>query len=625
MRTRVEDLFSVPLVDLGTTDRKYAGVFTPIPELGRPKIGVSEILLSGAEYYFQKFEQFSYIYGILEQAIERFNAPLSGLVVDIGSGFGNTVIPLLQKHPQLTVLATDISPDLLAICRREAINRGFGDRCMVVAMDNEQDYIKKGVADAVFGCAVLHHMVAPEGVVRTALDLLKPGGRAVFLEPFESGNSILRIAFTLILEEASRRGIDGPVFRQLATVARDIEVRTHRTDPAPPTSTWRQMDDKWLFTREHFEKIAREVGAAEVTIEPIHGTQDMFVNQTRVIIESYGNLPSTELPSWAWSIIQRFDSDFFSSEQKKGLPIEAMVTLARREGLGTAPVTRSSARTSVERKLASQQYGAAVRDQKGMAGITMYPDTWADHDSLSPDLAGSAGLPFEPRPYRPTFAMKTDTIDAQHYRIMTAPLGHQNIPVLIELGFTGFLMRAEAMKLYEMAYFSPGDLLEIGTHKGLSTSILASALAARHRGRLETVEIDSALSEIARDNVRNRPGFDRVTFTVSPATERLDELVAESRRFGFVFVDHWHAYEETADAIARLKTLLVPGGFVMFHDFLDPGNFDADHPYGVYEAVLDGICTDTDYLFCGNFGGSGLFSRRGESQLFDIQSRAAKC
>jgi SAM-dependent methyltransferase len=322
------ELFNVPLVHMGDFNPKYEGVYTPAAELGRPKIGVSEILLSGAEEYFSRFEQFSHIYSILKNAIDKFDTPLSGLAVDLGSGFGNTVIPLLSAHPDLRVLATDISPDLLAICRREAIKRGLGDRCTVAAFNAERDYLKPGIADAVFGCAILHHLIDPMALVRKSLDLLKPGGRAVFLEPFESGNAILRIAYAMIHGEAQRRAEDGPAFQFLRGIARDVEVRTHRFDPAPDFK-WHQMDDKWMFTRSFFERAIKEAGAAEVIIEPIQAPEDLFTRQTRVVLESYGNIPASELPEWAWSIVRRFDEEFFSNEQKRDMPIEAMVTIIK--------------------------------------------------------------------------------------------------------------------------------------------------------------------------------------------------------------------------------------------------------------------------------------------------------
>lgn len=324
----VADCFKVPLVDMGSFDPKYAGVLTPEAEIGRPKIGVSDILLSGAETYFSKFENFGYIYSLLKTAIDRMDRPLGGLVLDFGSGFGNTVIPILAEHPNVRVLAMDISPDLLAICARESTKRGLGDRCRVVAMNVEQDYLKHGIADAVFGGAILHHMNNPRGVVQTAINVLKPGGSAVFLEPFESGHSELRVAYSQILEEAERRGETGPAFIQLRCINQDIEVRTHRDDPNPPDFTWGHLDDKWLFTKSYFENMAERVGASNVRLERIHPVENMFSNHTTTVL-NYGGLTRSDLPKWGWDIIQRFDEDFYSSDRKRELYIEAMVIFSK--------------------------------------------------------------------------------------------------------------------------------------------------------------------------------------------------------------------------------------------------------------------------------------------------------
>ena len=93
--------FSAPLADLGSTDLKYAGVLCPEPELNLPKIGVTETLLSGAEDYFKKFENFSYIFGLLKGELDALGVEPRGIAIDFGSGFGNTVIPLLENYRDL--------------------------------------------------------------------------------------------------------------------------------------------------------------------------------------------------------------------------------------------------------------------------------------------------------------------------------------------------------------------------------------------------------------------------------------------------------------------------------------------------------------------------------------------
>ena len=81
----------------------------------------------------------------------------------------------------------------------------------------------------------------------------------------------------------------------------------------------------------------------------------------------------------------------------------------------------------------------------------------------------------------------------------------------------GYLQKADALKLYELAFESVGDVLELETNKGLSTSIIAQALHYRDEGRLETVELDSNNSRDAQQNLSSLLGFDRVAFTSSDA------------------------------------------------------------------------------------------------------------
>jgi predicted O-methyltransferase YrrM len=163
------------------------------------------------------------------------------------------------------------------------------------------------------------------------------------------------------------------------------------------------------------------------------------------------------------------------------------------------------------------------------------------------------------------------------------------------------------MKLYEMAAQGEGDILELGTHKGLSTSILAAGISTRQDGTIEAVDIDPTANIEARETISRLPGAERVNFVIMDATRRLNELIMMERKFGFVFVDHWHGYEATHDVATRLERLLLDGGFVLFHDAINVGNANPDHPYGVFQAIEDTIGIDRRFEFCGNFGCCSLY------------------
>lgn len=316
----VQEVFSVPLVPI------EGEVFMPQPELSLPKYGVSAAFLAHAEEYFTRFKNYDYLYTLMNETFKRLDYVPKGLVVDFGSGFGNSVIPLLENY-DVQVIATDISPDLLRILNREARSRGFQDRCAAVAQDAQNCYFLPKRADLVVGCAVLHHMVEPMALVRAATTVLKSGGKAIFFEPFELGHQILQIAYKQILAEAKRRKVEGAGFNYLAALNQDIHVRTHRDNLAGFKNSWKNLDDKWMFCASHFKRISDELGC-KIEILPLHDNQHQFTRQAKTALESYGGLKCPDaLPDWAWSILNDFDENYFSPEGLMDLPIEACVVI----------------------------------------------------------------------------------------------------------------------------------------------------------------------------------------------------------------------------------------------------------------------------------------------------------
>jgi predicted O-methyltransferase YrrM len=231
--------------------------------------------------------------------------------------------------------------------------------------------------------------------------------------------------------------------------------------------------------------------------------------------------------------------------------------------------------------------GKSLRESVRARGVSFHPET------LVPSAERGAG-----RPYTKTFDFAGAVIDPYHAHIANARVGRPELAFGIDLGIEGYLASDEALKLYELAFFSSGDVLELGTYKGLSTSIIACALRNRGSGRLDTCDIDKANSAAARLSILFRPGRFRVRFNVSDATQFLDSLIAERRKFSFVFIDHWHGYKETFEAATRLPELLQSGGFAMFHDYNDASGLDPAHPHQVYQAVADTIAADARFHFC---------------------------
>ena len=221
-----------------------------------------------------------------------------------------------------------------------------------------------------------------------------------------------------------------------------------------------------------------------------------------------------------------------------------------------------------------------------------HQSTWLD--------AAELGSRFPP--YVPTYDFLQPYIDHRHVTLATAPLNGE----IIEIGIPGWLRPADALKLYELAYFAPGDVLEIGTYHGLSTSIQAEAMAARPGRRLVTLELDPpAVAEARKHTARWSSSIDIME---GDARQSCQQLAAAGRRFSYAFVDHSHSYELVLAACQDLKQLLTPGAFALFHDYNDARN-GTDPDYGVWHAVGDAF-RDGSAEFWGVYGCTGLWRMR---------------
>lgn len=353
--------FVEPLIDLGTVDSaKMAGIYTPQAEIGQAKVGLTSQFLEDAATYHQKYTQTAMFKALIARALAHSGSPgPSPTILDIGSGSGNSVFPCLELMPDCRIVATDLSPNLLRILL-DHVHRQHAarDRVVPVCMDATRDYYRPGSFDYVIGAAILHHLLDPSAAIDAAARALKPGGHAIFFEPFEAGNALLRLAYSEILSRAGEKlGLElaltqlPPVLRKLVqrlrpfmptslwpdyhlpkdvaglltAMVEDYRVRAGEDKTAP---IYRQIDDKWLFTRSYIEERARRVGFDDVHIESLYRGDRPCVEQTRANLMLGLAAQPDRLPDWAWQILDRYDQAL-SPELKGELLIEGIIVLRR--------------------------------------------------------------------------------------------------------------------------------------------------------------------------------------------------------------------------------------------------------------------------------------------------------
>lgn len=209
-------------------------------------------------------------------------------------------------------------------------------------------------------------------------------------------------------------------------------------------------------------------------------------------------------------------------------------------------------------------------------------------------------------PYAKTYSFSGEAINDHHRSFAECRLNG----VCIDIGIEGWLRPADAQKLYELAYFATGDILELGCYRGLSTHVLALALRdAGAKYRFVSNDLSAREIEIAKRNLSKDHLDHIVDFRMGDAADVCRALGDEHRKFSFVFVDHSHAYDPVLGVCKALPSILTDGGFCLFHDYNDERNAEAGNSdYGVWQAVHDGLPPDV-FQFYGTYGCTGLFRK----------------
>jgi len=72
---------------------------------------------------------------IVEEAIASYGDRTPELIVDIGTGSGCLAVALALRYPDARLIATDVSPDALAVARRNAARHGVEHRITFAEAD----------------------------------------------------------------------------------------------------------------------------------------------------------------------------------------------------------------------------------------------------------------------------------------------------------------------------------------------------------------------------------------------------------------------------------------------------------------------------------------------------------
>ncbi len=325
----LQHAFNVPLKEVSSFgDARFAGIYSPVYDTDEVKRYMSSYYesMEGAQQQDAKLDLNDHYLGLLREALERTGgigaAGPAPAILEIGAGFGSATFPLLGLYPQSRVVASEFSLSMLQVLKGKIDAGGQAQRCALLQLNAEKMDFRDQSFDLVVGAAVLHHLFQPDKVIESCARILKPGGRAIFFEPFEPGFDVLGLIYDEILR-SPRLWLMHPRTRPYIRHCIHYWRQMRAVDKNTPF--FQGADDKWLFTPAYFEKLGARFGFRACTQFPLEKSSRPFAAHVKSHMEGNG---IRHIPDWIWRIVERYENAF-SGEAKQGLFTEGGIVLQK--------------------------------------------------------------------------------------------------------------------------------------------------------------------------------------------------------------------------------------------------------------------------------------------------------
>ncbi len=220
------------------------------------------------------------------RAIGREN----GSAADVGTGSGAIAVTLASELPELSVYASDVSQDALAVARRNAARNDVFQHVTFLHGDLAAPLLPY----APFDCVVANLPYVPDrrvrrragsGVVRAAARARRRPRRAVALPPARAGSARARRAAR---DRRARSGARERARARTRSCARRCRTRASRRSATTPTSTASSSrssrrtrglaGELLVLARRHADHSRREIANqdwAELVLAAARGSDDL--------------------------------------------------------------------------------------------------------------------------------------------------------------------------------------------------------------------------------------------------------------------------------------------------------------------------------------------------------------
>lgn len=291
-------------------------------------VGISERFLGNADIYTATYTHSENILELLRRAVVEFDIPIATManVLDFGSGPGtNTVFPLHVINPELHIVATDISLNLLATLSHLLGQHPQRDNVDIVAWDCMSGGIQPNSFDLVTGASLLHHLMDPRLALKTAAEALKPGGYAFFVDPFDGAGMICGLYQVLLhANRGHNERLADDTVAALEALSLDYAARLHGTEPEHFT----YLEDKWIFSPEWIVQEGKAAGFSSVIVRGNQSGASMYGTYVRTQLRMAAGPDAATLPSWANDILEAFDASLTGPARKR-MMLEATIVMRK--------------------------------------------------------------------------------------------------------------------------------------------------------------------------------------------------------------------------------------------------------------------------------------------------------
>lgn len=198
-----------------------------------------------------------------------------GTVLEIGCGTGGFSRSLLRLEKPDRAVLTDVSPKMLQICRDHLNRLGLlaGDRVSFATYSGAEQSLAPAKFDTCVGTSVLHHILDVGSCLADLQRVLKPGGKAFFLEPNLQFHRALYATLGDIVAYFLSKGAaaDDPDLARIVSWMCEVRCNVVHANDLRFLAT---REDKHLFLAEEIELLAIECGFGSAEALPANIDRD---------------------------------------------------------------------------------------------------------------------------------------------------------------------------------------------------------------------------------------------------------------------------------------------------------------------------------------------------------------